>query len=155
MKTGHYNRVLKFMKLAGQDTPASPVLPSEDVRRLRARLILEECLETIKALGYHATVIPGQTVVLTINGCARSAADLVEVVDGCCDIKVVTTGTLIACGIPDKYVQQLVDENNLAKFGPGGYRDAGGKWIKPPGHMPPDIAGFLEQLRKETRVACT
>ena len=36
---------------------------------------------------------------------------------------------------------------------PGGYRDAGGKWIKPPGHKPPDIAAELVRqganLKKE------
>lgn len=43
----------------------------------------------------------------------------------------------------DVIPQQLVDENNLAKFGPGGYRRDDGKWIKPPGHKPPAIAKAL------------
>jgi predicted HAD superfamily Cof-like phosphohydrolase len=45
-------------------------------------------------------------------------------------------------------MEQAVDQNNLAKFGPGGHRREDGKWVKPPDHKPPDIAGLLDKLAK-------
>jgi predicted HAD superfamily Cof-like phosphohydrolase len=74
------------------------------------------------------------------------ALNTAEVIDGCCDLKVVTTGTLSAFGLPDELFQEEVDTNNLAKFGPGGRRREDGKWVKPPNHKPPDIAGLLKRL---------
>ncbi|RME74113.1 MAG: hypothetical protein D6785_16225, partial [Planctomycetota bacterium] len=69
---------------------------------------------------------------------------LVEIADGCADIMVVTTGTLSACGISDIPLQEEVDQNNLSKFGPGGYEREDGKWVKPPDHKPPKILKILE-----------
>ena len=73
---------------------------------------------------------------------------MVETIDGCCDLAVVTTGTLSACGVPDLPFQQAVDQNNLEKFGPGNTIRDDGKLIKPPGHKPPDIAGILSRLAR-------
>jgi predicted HAD superfamily Cof-like phosphohydrolase len=72
--------------------------------------------------------------------------DLLQVIDGCCDIKVVTTGTLSAFGVHDSPFQQEVDRTNLAKFGPGGHRRDDGKWIKPPDWQPPRIQQILDLL---------
>jgi predicted HAD superfamily Cof-like phosphohydrolase len=132
------------------------------VRLLRAKLIFEEAMETIQnGLGVSIQVHSNYADLMgSINVAAcpyftiKSPFNLVETVDGCCDLKVVTTGTLSACGVPDEVFQNAVDENNLAKFGPGHYVADGtpekpgpvGKLIKPPGHKPPDIAGLLCQL---------
>ncbi len=155
-----YRRVRSFMRLAGQATPEAPAIPDLHTRRLRARLILEETLETIAALGFSVDVPFGSedldgglsrsgTVVDVgadeVDLVERFGPDLVGIVDGCEDIRVVTTGTLIACGVEDQATSVCVDENNLAKFGPGGHRDEHGKWIKPPGHRPPDIAAVLRK----------
>jgi predicted HAD superfamily Cof-like phosphohydrolase len=125
--TEHQERVEKFMKLAGQELPDRPTLPNEEVRLLRAKLILEEALETIEALGMSVCVTykDGLTFGPTIekhNICfiPNKTANLEEIIDGCCDISVVTIGTLSACGVPDQPFLEEVDENNLAKFGPGG-----------------------------------
>jgi len=147
MKTIHQIFVEDFMKLAQQELPESPTIPSVEVRMLRARLILEECLETISGLGI--TVWFEMTNRRTVSFDDLSfehthPPNLVEVIDGCCDIKVVTTGTLSACGVDDQDYQDEVDLNNLKKFGPGGFRDQKGKWIKPPGHTPPDIKALLD-----------
>ena len=66
-------------------------------------------------------------------------ADLCAIVDGCCDLSVVTIGTLSACGVPDELFLKLVDENNLAKFGDGHSIREDGKLIKPSDHKPPAI----------------
>ncbi len=51
-QSSHQQRVEHFMRQARQPLPEEPSIPSEEIRRLRAKLILEEALETIKALGF-------------------------------------------------------------------------------------------------------
>lgn len=157
MQSPHQARVNAFMHGAKQLVPESPTMPDEDVRKLRARLIFEEAMETINALGVGVFVpAPGHGLPVALNSpgnpsgvtevqfsTAGYVCDLVEVADGCADIAVVTTGTLSACGIQDTLLQEEVDNNNLAKFAPGHYIDEGGKLIKPPNHTPPDIAAIL------------
>jgi predicted HAD superfamily Cof-like phosphohydrolase len=153
-KTEHYERVDLFMKYAEQSRPVAPMIPSEDERILRARLILEEAFETVKALGVdllvdvtgNAWAVADAAVAGRFRYLVNSKANLVEIADGCADLSVVTIGTLIACGIPDRDLLELVDNNNLEKFGPGGYRDEHGKWRKPPTHKPPDIEALLRRL---------
>lgn len=155
-QSDHQQRVEHFMRLAKQDVPRTPTIPSPEVRALRARLILEEALETIDALGCE--VVSGDQIkhyLITAKALKSGAViitpthdpDLTEIVDGCADIMVVTTGTLSACGVKDAVPQRLVDENNLAKFGPGHTIREDGKLIKPPGHKPPDLAGEIERQR--------
>ena len=107
-RSAHQRRVDEFMRRAEQEVPGSPCIPTENVRMLRAELILEEALETVVELGFIASV--------EIEMDPDQTADLVEIVDGCCDLSVVTTGTLSACGVSDIELQRLVDESNLAKF---------------------------------------
>ena len=152
--TEHYDRVRELNeKINRKPEPDTPTMPDEKTRLLRAKLILEEAMETIDALGVTVYLdsedgrwIEYEDLFLDPD----AEPDLVEIADGCADISVVTTGTLVACGIPDRNLLELVDNNNLAKFGPGGYLREDGKWIKPPDHEPPDIAGFLEELEDGT-----
>lgn len=163
LRSEHQKRVDKFMVLAGQDVPDEPIfiVPSDEIRILRAKLILEEAIETIyNGLGVMITVSstnypnvpePNHWLVEPEDKFEFQIAgryDPIETIDGCCDIKVVTTGTLSALGIPDEPFQKEVDENNLAKFGPGSYRREDGKWIKPPDHKPPEIAKILYGIQK-------
>lgn len=148
MKSKHQQRVEEFMLLARQEVPDKPTIPSKEVRELRAKLILEEALETIQALGFTVYSVEG-SVNLANKGWQLAEAyhaDLEEIIDGCCDIQVVTTGTLSACGVPDKPFQKEVDKNNLAKFGPGHTIREDGKLVKPPDHKPPQIKEILDTL---------
>ena len=142
MKSEHYKSVESFMILARQDVPESPGIPSIEVRLLRARLILEEAVETVMALGFDVNV--DENVVRLENA---YDPDLIEIIDGCCDVSVVTTGTLIACGVPDLPFLNTVNQNNLDKFGPGHSWREDGKLIKPPGHKKPDIQSILNSLK--------
>lgn len=167
-QSDHQQRVNHFMRLAKQDVPSAPTIPSPEVRALRARLILEEALETIDALGCTVTAnVAGMEMgemiyeKITAKGLkaghvvikAEHDPDLTEIVDGCCDVMVVTTGTLSACGVNDAQPQRMVDENNLAKFGPGHTIREDGKLIKPPGHKAPDLAGeILRQVEEQAIV---
>ena len=152
-RTKHQKNVDAFMILAQQMLPGKPTIPDEKTRELRARLILEEALEAVEALGFKPRVEDERGLVTlaidAIEFYPNEGPNLAQIIDGCCDIKVVTTGTLSACGIPDDAFQELVDQNNLAKFGPGGYRREDGKWVKPPGHQPPDIDGMLKTLEEK------
>lgn len=137
------------MRLAGQEVPSRPKEPSEETRLLRARLILEEAFETLsKGLGvgicFDPRVASKEWRTSNLLFACISPFNMVETIDGCCDLKVVTTGTLSACGIHDMNPQIEVDNNNLAKFGPGGYRREDGKWIKPTGHKAPDLQSIID-----------
>jgi predicted HAD superfamily Cof-like phosphohydrolase len=116
------------MVKAGQEVPDEPVIPDGKTRVLRAKLILEEAFETVKALGVKVRFSPDQGGSMwsdhwcevddlsRMSFSATDDADLEGIADGCADVIVVTTGTLIACGIKDEELQEEVDENNLRKF---------------------------------------
>jgi len=151
MKTTHQKKIEKFMSLAGQETPVVPTEPDSDTKILRAKLIIEESLETIKALGVDITMPLLNGASASIIDCeklleysvGRFPFDMVEVADGCADVSVVTTGCLSSCGISDKKLLSEVDNNNLKKFGPGHKVREDGKLIKPPGHKAPNIRKIL------------
>lgn len=155
LKTEHQHRVEELMRCAKQDIPSEPTVPDSKIRKLRANLILEESLETIRALGFELKVkITGEyggfdEIVLsqhdTVSLEEKYDPDIVEVIDGCADISVVTIGTASAFGVAMSPVLKEVDENNLKKFGPGGYEREDGKWIKPPGHRPPNIKELIDE----------
>ena len=155
MPSPHYRRVRTFMQKVGQATPAEPEIPDENIRILRAKLILEEALETISALGVRVDAGSGESSVgvndptTHLEFAIDGEVDLEGVVDGCADISVVTVGTLISFGVDDEPVLREVDEANLRKFAPGSYMREDGKWMKPPGWTPPDIEGVL---RKQIRI---
>jgi len=148
--TEHAHRVHALMLRAKQTTPTTPTMPDEKTRLLRAKLIMEEALETVKALGVAVRVGAKDDPrayffdsMLGLELIRHGEPDLVGIVDGCADVSVVTIGTLLACGVEDKPVLEAVDTNNLGKFGPGHSYREDGKLIKPPGHLPPDIDACL------------
>ena len=133
------------MQKVGQDTPEGAVVPDEKTRILRAKLILEEALETVDALGVHVHIEGIEIVEEGLQYSGGGEINLQEVADGCADISVVTMGTLIAFGIDDEPLLEEVDASNLRKFGEGNYRREDGKWMKPPGWTPPDIMGAIDK----------
>jgi len=130
-------RIEKFMGKARQQVPETPIIPREDVRRLRAALILEEALEKIDALGF--TLLGPAGFAVESNG----NPDLIEIADGCADIVVVTLGTLSACGIADESVMIEVLDSNDSKFAEGSYINVIGKLIKSPHYKPARIDQVL------------
>jgi predicted HAD superfamily Cof-like phosphohydrolase len=143
MKSKHQRRVEEFMRLAGQNMPKVATMPDGATRELRANLILEEALETIIALGCSIRVGSKGFECFVSND---YEPNLIEIIDGCCDISVVTVGTMIALGLPMEPFLEEVDANNIAK-GNGGYVRDDGKFMKPTNHPKPDIAGVLEKLK--------
>lgn len=146
-QTPHQLRVEEMMRGFGQEVPGKPLEDAPDeLRVLRARLIMEECLETIQE---------GLRVSVTQRGdginfdhlafqAMQGPVNMVEFADGCADVSVVTIGSLSAFGIKDAPLLREVDANNQAKVDTG-RKDEHGKWIKHPDHKGPDIARVLNE----------
>jgi predicted HAD superfamily Cof-like phosphohydrolase len=151
-KTPHQKDVEFFMTQAGQQVPSEPTIPDEPTRLLRARLVLEEALELIDALcveldfmGFTLTkeaLVEEDSIEFSLY--PDIYPKLEEIAKEAADVIVVTTGTASACGIAMKPIQQAVDQSNLEKFGPGGYRDKHGKWHKPTNWKKPDLTKLLK-----------
>lgn len=130
-------------------------VPDVEVRKLLAKLILEEALETVNAMGFTLSVSPGGTTgyLAHIDQCTflhrGTQTDLLEVIDGCCDTVYVCVGALVACGVPDEpHLWEVCNANNT-KF-PGGTAKIDpetGKYLKPLGWEPPDHAAVRKRLR--------
>lgn len=151
LKSAHQLRVAQFMHNAGQALPSSVTWPDRKVRKRCARLIIEEALETINALGFLVSFdqLEPEHEAKPFLWPTSESHDLSAVLDGCADLRVITTATLSALGVPDEPLQQLVDQNNLSKFGPGSYARADGEWMKPPDWQPPDIQGLVIELQEK------
>lgn len=135
-----------------QRLPVMPTIPPGPSRELRSRLILEEALETVRAMGVEVFFEPQPTNVhrrilstqdLKFTTLEDKHVNLIEVADGCSDIDVVTQGTASVFGIAHRQIFLEVMRNNHMKFAPGHSVDQYGKLIKPPNHQPPNVAHLL------------
>jgi len=126
--------------------PFSPAQPMLRMPELRSMLIGEEAFETICALVGEAaaqSIMQAMMIkVLQTRAQKRMAgADLVEAIDGCGDLLVVTYGTFEAIGVDAEPFTDEIMRSNMDKV--GGPVDAHGKMGKPPGWRDADIAGVL------------
>lgn len=156
--TKHQENIEDFMDKASQDLPEKPTIPDEKIRELRAKLILEEAIETIEALGFNiymdgtvdyecgGSIVTFNSVGLKFKQKSEEDINLAEIADGCADLSVVTMGTLSACGIADTPLLDLIDENNLSKFDGKETIREDGKLIKSPNWKAPDIKGLLKKM---------
>lgn len=150
------------MEKAGQSVSEKPELPFMRDRLRMAKLILEEAFETVEALGFETFItkpgVPHEVVtyekILFMStwenprpGSPEETEKLVEIEDGCCDLRYVATCCSLGCGAPVTTTQDIVDSNNLEKFGPGHSHNEAGKLIKPPGFEGPEKKLF-ETLKK-------
>ncbi len=163
--TFHQKNIDEFMHHAKQDLPEKPTIPAQKIRGLRAKLILEEAIETISALGFDLWYEPAncsyesssyhyvlpEFLEITPKIISEEHISLEEIADGCADLSVVTIGTLSACGIADTPLLNLIDENNLSKFDGGETIRADGKLIKSPNWKAPDIKGLLKKMGYQPR----
>jgi predicted HAD superfamily Cof-like phosphohydrolase len=122
---------------ARQAIPHGYCMPDKSTRLLRAKLILEEAIETINALGFVVQQSLRDRTVFDVI--PSGVPDMEKIIDGCCDEIYVATGTLCAVGAPDGPHLAAVNAANEAKF-PGGkvVRNESGKFLKPEGWLPPD-----------------
>lgn len=126
-KTVSQQQVEQFMEKAGQTVPTAPVMPNEETRILRAKLIFEEAIRELLGEGLavtlHVTDDEGFLVDVLANKerlhirvHPTRQPNLTLIADGAADTEVVVKGTLSACGIADARLQEMVNESNLAKF---------------------------------------
>lgn len=119
---------------------------SDERRALRLNLIVEEVVELIIGITGQSKdqekimkrVIKEYAAALLATG---GPANLIDVADGVCDSHVVISGTSAEFGIPEDACYAEVHASNMAKAD-GPVREDG-KRMKPPGWMPPNIAGVL------------
>jgi len=117
-----------------------------EVRLLLAKLMLEETLETIEALGVTLMAcgeeerVSVTMVDLVWDARGLASCNLDKIIDGACDTIYVATGVLCAVGAPDLPHLREVAKCNDAKF-PGGVARVDpltGKYLKPLGWVGPD-----------------
>lgn len=162
----HYVKVSELARKIGHDLPAAPTVPDSETRILCARLVMEEALELVEALGVQLFVLPccyaaadaterfqldpsDVKVGGQLEFSAAGEVDLGAVANEAADSRVVATFAMALCGIADESVQSAVDNANLAKFGPGGYKDpTTGKWVKPKDHKKPDFSEIIRLQRE-------
>jgi predicted HAD superfamily Cof-like phosphohydrolase len=160
--------LIEFHRMAGATIGESPAVRDAD---LRARLILEEALETVVALKMAEAMDGAPDIVsraaisvdvlnrvwdmldsmfqkLQRDGKFAVPADkteaLVNVIDGCQDTLYVTFGTGVSCGTPFELFWREVHRANMQKLG-GELVD--GKLTKPRNFRPPQIRAILERER--------
>lgn len=166
--------VKSWMTKAGQGCPESPQIPSLEIRKLRARLILEEAFELInKGLGLEVQTCPDEYIDsrdIYFEGSAENEPDLIELADGIADLQVVNLGTAVACGIDIEPAFEEVMRSNNSKWWTAmqvdsdamrpGYlwrqigenswvvTDKTGKIMKPPTFTHPNIKPILEGQKR-------
>ena len=105
-------------ELAEQECPKEPMIPSIEVCRLRAKLILEEALETIEALGFDTSAIYQALIDISYEFSIKlKEPNLIDIADGLADLHYVGyCGTALACGIDMERVFNKVHQNNMSKL---------------------------------------
>lgn len=123
--TSEQQSVKEWMQQFQQETPEKPVIPNLETRKLRAKLILEEALETLQGLGISAYVSNQDNEYESIHDFHFDFHEvdtwkpsLELIADGCEDLKVVTEGTLVACGLVVNGEKGILKPWNEAKIDP-------------------------------------
>lgn len=129
-----------FHEATNQTVGLSPELRDRD---LRAKLIMEEAVETVAAMGFDVTA--------DIKGLAYftkryPAPHFEDAIDGLADLQYVVLGSAVAWGIDLGPFFEEVHRANMDKL--RGPKRADGKQLKPDDWRPPDIAGTLEKERQ-------
>lgn len=112
-----------FHNKCGVEGFIRPTVPDPRTLLLRARLIVEEAGEFLKAASHE---------------------DMVEMIDALCDILYVTFGTADVMGVDLEPFFNEVQRSNMTKED----KDASGKVRKGPDFSPPDLASILHQEKK-------
>jgi predicted HAD superfamily Cof-like phosphohydrolase len=106
--------------------------------QLNADLILEEARETAESITGVAYEV------VAVDREPERPRSLVGTIDGLCDQLATIYGAAVTFGIDLAPFWDEVHRTNMAKLGGPTRQD--GKQLKPPGWVPPDIAGLFVQL---------
>ena len=141
-----------FMRGVGQGVPDDIEEPEVRDAELRAKLIMEEAVETCAAMGFHVTAEinkPECSPRVTIASFEKlhHKPDLIETIDGLCDLIYVITGTAVAAGVDlDPHFHEVHRANMMKLQGP---KREDGKQLKPEGWQPPDHERILIRAREQ------
>jgi predicted HAD superfamily Cof-like phosphohydrolase len=134
--------VRAFHEAMGVPVVTTPSVPSDKRVRLRASLVCEEFIETMRSLFDERFLIDEAELCLKKAIATYDVnVDLPELADGLCDLDYVVEGTRLEFGIPGEAVLEEVQRSNATKFGAPVRAD--GKILKGPNYSPPDIARVL------------
>jgi predicted HAD superfamily Cof-like phosphohydrolase len=135
--------VRDFMVAMNQPVPEQ--LDLKGVRmELRAKLILEEAIETVEAMGFHVDTFSNADGSTGIRLLCKRDPDWPEVVDGLCDLIYVTLGVAVEAGFRLGPFFHEVHRSNMTKVG-GPVREDG-KVLKPDTWEPPRIAYLWDRV---------
>jgi predicted HAD superfamily Cof-like phosphohydrolase len=121
-----FDRTKRFHQKMGLQCNDSPIMPSVSDRILRAKLLLEETVETIEK-GLGVRIIIGMENLQFFSGDGVGGAldiqhvegdfyDPIETLDGLADVKVITEGTAVAFGLPLEEASYEVYCSNMTKL---------------------------------------
>ena len=145
----------EFMRRCDQEVAAYPQSPSDKVRKLRIRLMVEELLgavypeefSNVESDHYAELIIKNKSDELIAS---MLNDDLIGVADGLADVLYVVIGTAVAYGIDIQEVFNEVHRSNLSKTVWDEDRqrwyiekDEFGKGIKPDTYSPADIEPII------------
>lgn len=134
-------QVTEFHKAMGQDNSVY----FNQGRELRAKLILEEAVETVAALGYYARAElwdAGYDNMIAEYGKAYHRFNLIDYIDGLCDLTYVTMGGAVDADINLERHFDEVHRCNMKKL--DGPKREDGKQLKPEGWQGPDHGSIIE-----------
>lgn len=146
-------QLIEFHRAFEHPIRPTPGVPPDARVRLRAKLVVEECLELVEALFdcsqemvflEAVTTTPLKRVKEILKRLLEEEdvkVDLVSAADALADIDYVVEGTRLELGINGEPIADEVHRSNIEKRGGG--KNADGKSLKPAGWTPPDIAGRL------------
>jgi predicted HAD superfamily Cof-like phosphohydrolase len=162
MMNKNQQRVKEFMERIPSQAKhinSKPTMPPLNIRKLAAKVILEEAMETINfGLGLDIRMIKwiqtgGKDDILDesiefetlhFEESKQRQPDLIELADGLADLEVVLLDAANFAGIPQQAVFDEVMDNNMLKL-ENGMIDAVGKLVKPVNHPKPNIARVLSR----------
>lgn len=134
------SQVLDFHEKFGATIGTVPYEMTLEQRLLRAKLIMEEAVETCSALGFSVdgAIFADETVETTLAEWhkAYEQPNAEDFIDGLADLMYVTIGAAITAGVDLEPHFDEVHRANMTKEGGGTRGD--GKILKPEGWLPPD-----------------
>lgn len=155
---GKYRRSTqqKLSKLQQQNEELKKLLvvASAEAKHLEeSKSFFQDCLEFTRRRNQCINKITGQSridrtfIIQMVKDELQELAEaknFTEEVDALVDIIYYCLQHLSNTGLQIEPIWNLVHRANMTKFGPGGYLNEIGKWVKPPNFIPPD-----EDIQKE------
>lgn len=151
-------QVLAFHEATDSAVATEPTLMDEETRALRAKLIMEEAVETVAALGFDvsADIVKADSFLGEHNGSfigrfnkAYEKPNLLDFIDGMCDLIYVIAGSAVSAGVDLAPHFDEVHDANMRKL--AGPKREDGKQLKPEGWRGPDHGRIIDATKGEAQ----